>query len=297
LRFFAESDLTPEQEAIHALHNAVRHYCVERIAYWHKRYAELGKTGGDRVTRRDGSWTYTAEAYGIFPRYNVIAAILSDIEHYVPDDFASIEKLREVMALASETAQNPFTKDEKNSVEAAVKAEERRLCAQYALNLDPAKLGRVPWLPFRRVLADDEHKRWHRAFAQRWGQWYGGAVQPKDGLPPQVVLHTEAMALPHSYDKLRAIIIQKGITRVLELREWGDGFELDTAGTGFCYNGAEGFWATPDLSWMVQASHESSITFGGSWLIDAMRSALLEFDRYVYKGWDLKNYPPFTHQV
>jgi len=63
-------------------------------------------------------------------------------------------------------------------------------------------------------------------------------------------------------------------------------YELDLVCASFTYNGAEGFWTQPDMSWMVQASHESSITFGGEWLLQAMKAALPEFDRYIYRGWD-----------
>ena len=33
------------------------------------------------------------------------------------------------------------------------------------------------------------------------------------------------------------------------------------------YNGAEGYWCSQDMDWIVYASHESSITIGG-WLLD-----------------------------
>jgi hypothetical protein len=44
------------------------------------------------------------------------------------------------------------------------------------------------------------------------------------------------------------------------------------------------------MGWMVYASHESSITFGGAPLVARMRSALPGFSRYVYRGWDLSAY-------
>jgi hypothetical protein len=48
------------------------------------------------------------------------------------------------------------------------------------------------------------------------------------------------------------------------------------------------------MAWMVYASHESSITFGGHWLIECMRAALPAWNNYLYRGWDLAAYPVGT---
>ena len=82
----------------------------------------------------------------------------------------------------------------------------------------------------------------------------------------------------------------RGITRLLELREYDEGYEQDIALAEFTYDGREGFWTSGGMEWMVYASHESSITFGGAWLIGAMRKCLPDFDRFLYRGWDLSQY-------
>lgn len=87
-----------------------------------------------------------------------------------------------------------------------------------------------------------------------------------------------------------ARIAERGVIRVLELREDGPGYELDLSESHFTYNGAEGCWTIGSIEWLVYASHESSITFGGPWLIERMRRVFPEFDRYLYKGWDASAY-------
>ncbi len=77
---------------------------------------------------------------------------------------------------------------------------------------------------------------------------------------------------------------------IFKLREHGDGYEIPVERAGLTYNGAKGFWTSHDLDWPVYASHESSITFGSHWLVEKMRAALPEFDRYIYKGWDRAAY-------
>src|SRR5437868_2858914 len=125
-------------DAVSMLHKAARHYCVERIAFWHKRYAELNASGRGRGAPRDGNWTYSNEAYDMFPRYNVLAAILSDIEHFVPADFATVMALRDMLAAAAESAESMFTRGTMNDIEFAAQSEERRLFTRYVTEIDVA---------------------------------------------------------------------------------------------------------------------------------------------------------------
>jgi hypothetical protein len=146
-----------------------------------------------------------------------------------------------------------------------------------------------PTLPFRRVLTEQEHRHVHSALIEKWGTWYGGSSDSKSP-PANITLHIAAMDDLKAYSHLRNALISHGINRIFELREHGSGYELDLAEAEFTYKGAEGFWTCGDLSWLVYASHESSITFGGAWLVERMRSALPNFCRYIYKGWDIAAY-------
>lgn len=75
-----------------------------------------------------------------------------------------------------------------------------------------------------------------------------------------------------------------------ELREGGGGYKIDPAIASFPYDGTESFWTAGDMDWMVYASHESPVTFGGDWLVERMSAAVPEFGRYRYKGYDLALY-------
>lgn len=98
------------------------------------------------------------------------------------------------------------------------------------------------------------------------------------------------MATADDYNHVRAALASHGITRLFELREHGCGYEVDLGWANFAYNGAEGFWGEQNFGWMVQASHENSITFGGAWLVQAMRESLPKFEKFIYKGWDISKY-------
>lgn len=275
-------------DPIFLIHNASRRFCIDGIAKWSERYKELCSTGGNQISKSDGSWTYTDEAYGIFPRYQVLKAILAEIEGFTPLDFKSVSEVRTMLATAADTAQDDFTQFDNEIAVAAVKGE-RGCVRTFILEIDPDQCAKIPALPFRRVLTEQDHKDLHSAFRAKWGTWYGGCADAQF-LSETVTLHDAAMDDPNAYKNLHDAIHDQGINRVFELREWGSGYELDLELAGFTYTGAEGFWTSKDLNWMVYASHESSITFGGTWLVERMRSALPSFDRYIYKGWDLSAY-------
>src|SRR4051794_29615313 len=90
---------------IHQLHDAARRYCIERVADWHRRYSDLCSNGSDRAA--DG---YTDAAYEIFPRYNVLNAILTEVEGFTPADFRTLDEARAFLSAAADTAQNLFTR-------------------------------------------------------------------------------------------------------------------------------------------------------------------------------------------
>src|SRR5207249_2276000 len=72
-------------------------------------------------------------------------------------------------------------------------------------------------------------------FREKWGQWYGGYVDRND-LPPHLTLHVAAMDFPGAYDLLRRAIADRSVARVLEFREYGEGYKMETAAADFMYN-------------------------------------------------------------
>jgi len=69
------------------LHSAARRYCENRYGYWANEYNKICNAGLDRIGN-----SYTKEALSVFPRYNVLAAILEEIERFVPEDFEDFDE-------------------------------------------------------------------------------------------------------------------------------------------------------------------------------------------------------------
>jgi hypothetical protein len=270
------------------LHHAARQFCIDRSKDWREAYASLTGEGRGRTMLLDGSLGYSVEALNLFPRIHVADAILAEVEQFTPADFASLSNARQLLAAAADTAESELTRFADDVARVAA-ADERQRFAAYIGGVDPSTISLQP-LPFRRSLGTVEHQRWHTALQSRWGRWYGGCATCRPPGAETATVHVSAMDVSDSYALLASGLVQAGNERIIELREYGHGYEVATDVVGFKYTGAEGFWTSADLSWLVYASHEASITFGGRWLIERMRAILPEFERYIYKGYELSRY-------
>ena len=102
------------------LHTAARRYCIERYAYWAKKYEELGDDLSDPI-----AYAYTDEELNVFPRYHVLQAILEEVERFRPGDFADLAEARRKLSEAANSAENMLTRSPQGPIEQAAMIEER----------------------------------------------------------------------------------------------------------------------------------------------------------------------------
>ncbi|PWK84671.1 hypothetical protein C8D88_108287 [Lentzea atacamensis] len=131
------------------LHTMARRYLRSRNG---KLYAEYAALPPER-RRRLGD--HTDEEKRIFPRQNVVAAMLREIERLDPDDLPPPDRLA-ALATAATTAQSVFTTD-LGPIEAEAAAAERELFRRSIKSWPAAKDLVVEPLGYRRVLAT---RRW-----------------------------------------------------------------------------------------------------------------------------------------
>ena len=125
-----------------------------------------------------------------------------------------------------------------------------------------------------RELSATEVDRLHERLSQSW------QVQERYWYPlfPERPSHVEAFQdhyfeTEFGYERLRKILTDRNIGIVYELREDARGFEIPVAELEPYYTGEEGFWLSETLDWLIYASHESSLTIGGEWLVSAVCEA------------------------
>jgi len=252
--------------AARMLHDAARRYCIERHGHWCGEYQKLM----DQDRARIGSG-YSDQAYDTFPRYHALAAILAEIERIDAEKLPVEAELHELLIIAGHTAESIFTKDTSSEIGAAAIADERQAFEETIQGFSQEDLERVEPLPYRRVLSADEVTALWPRVTERWGadgSYYFPLGDKSD--PSLQAFSTEAFDNHFSPATLREILRSKGVTRVFELREYGDeNYVLDIDSWEPYYSGAEGFWFSEDLDWIMYCSHESSTSVGGT-LADAI---------------------------
>jgi len=261
------------------LYDAARHYCIQRRAHWCAEYEELIEQGRGRCGR-----DYSNEAYDIFPRYHVLAAILTEIERIDAEALPEEAALRELIIMAGHVADNVFTKEPPSNIEAAAVAEERQIFENAIRNISPKDLQDVELLPYRRVLSPTEVVALWSSVKQRWGADGSYYFPEGERIDPSLrAFETEAFNDRFAPLEMRQILRSQGVDRVYELREFGDeNYLMDVALWEPGYNGAEGYWFSEGLDWIMYCHHHGATTVGGT-LAEAILAIWLDAKDYEWQ--------------
>lgn len=264
-----------------ALHTAARRYCNEQYDHWAIKYSEISLAGHDRAA--DG-YHYTTEALGVFPRYNVLNAIRIELERIDPNELANLNDTRDLILQIGERADDDFTRKPIGQIDAAAMANERETFCDFIRELSDPDLRLVKSLPYQRVLSQSESESIWLGLRERWkiteGYWF---PLSECSLPDITAFQDRYFYEFLSSFNLTDVLASRGISRVWELREYGPEYEQDISLLDPHYNGAEGYWSSGDLDWILYASHESSITVGG-WLLDEVKNQWSEWNQRLWNS-------------
>jgi hypothetical protein len=244
-----------------ALHSFARQYCIARFQYWSSLYAAMVRDGRNRV----GS-DYTDEAYGVFPKYNVLSAILHDIETLDFDALPDVNELKELLILCARTASSDFTVPIKNSIHQNAISDERENVAGAIEQVSEAALLTQSPMFYRRVLSSDEVAILRSKIEKKWGAgayyWYPLSEKTHPSLVAFNLLDLDEKKLQM---RIQEFFAENSIKRIFELREGGrETYEVDAGAYELFYSGLEGYWLTNDNDWIIYCSHEQTMTFGGT---------------------------------
>ncbi len=262
---------------IEKLHTAIRRYCMDRYSYWTTKYGELVSAGEHR-----SGYAYTKEALCTFPRYNVLNAILVDVERHRPDDFISLDEAKRVFKAVVANAQNIFTQPANGNLEQQVMNEEREALSNFIAKITENDLSLVGPLFYRRVLTAEEGATIWDRLRMDWGikegYWYPLADRKREDIEAFQDAYFEKEL---GTEKLRTILHAHGIETLWEMREDGVNHELELSVFEPYYDGNEGYWCDSSFEWIIYASHESSITIGG-WLLPEIKSVWSNWKERVW---------------
>jgi hypothetical protein len=280
-------------DLVTALHMAARRYCLEQAAHWREiswqrdRAPILDRRHPEREIEEKRQAAVVTAA-----RISGLEAILEEVERFVPGDFDSEEEARALLMLADQSLASWLSQSRK-PVQPPAEVEERRLYREYIESLRPADLVNIAPLPYRRRLSRSEADALWKVISSRWDirDHYWHPLAPHD--PPQDVIAFQAdwfdLVLPPA--RIQTVLGGHGISRIWEFREDGRDSEIDLGWMEPCYTGLEGFWTAEPYDWLIYASHESSLTIAGQWLIDAVKAASADWEQRLYSGWDYERPP------
>ena len=255
------------------LHTAARRYCQERFSDWSKVYEELQAKEGWRAEKLfKPSWDYSDEAYRTFPRYRIAKSIQIEIERLIPSSFGSFGEAKAKLIVAAEKAYESLHGELKRSLARDALREEIQDFRAYLEALKPDDLRETEALPHNRVLNKDESERLWEKLRKTWGIGKGYWFPLKEDPIPSHVLafHTDYFEKIGGAALVRKALSERGVSIVYLLQEFGDpDYEIDLNIFSPAYaDGGEQYSTSQETDWLIYASHESSITVCGQWLID-----------------------------
>ena len=272
-----------------ALHTAARRYCQERFDYWTRRYEELQHHENSQVQKLfEPGWTYSEEAYRTFPRYRIDRAIRIEVERLTFNSGAPLGEMRASLLRACDVAKTQLESELKDLVARKALHEEGEDFRAYIEILQSNDLADIKPLPFRRVIAESESKHHWNQLKEAWGidgrYWF----PLKEGDAPQnlMAFHTDYWETMDGAALLRVALQSRGIRRVFQLHEFGDPnyeIDLEILEPGYL-DGGERYSTSVPADWVVYASHESSITVCGDWLIQFFRKEWPGCEKLSYGG-------------
>ena len=267
------------------LHTAARRYLVDRRREWIDAYTRVPNEG-----RASDGYHYRDDAKDIFPRYNVLDAILVEIERLDPEDLPSVEVVRDQLVNAGYHADDMFTSGKAGAIEGRAMEDERAL---FLLWVDAAA-ERLPEsvqpLPYRRTLAPEESTRWRNEVESRWPIEHGGWWEPISSSAPDDAVVLDAASFWDDHDDGPATIAVRralealGVRRVIELREYGPEYEVALDALSPTYTGAEGTFTSEGAEWLIFASHEGMTAIGGT-LVEPLKTVWRSWADAVWREW------------
>ncbi len=274
-----------------ALHTAARRYCEDRHSDWAQTYNELEARENVQIENKFKlGWDYSEEAYGVFPRYRLDKAIRIEVERLAPESSNSLEELQSHLISACDIAEARLRSELNNTIAREALREEAEDYKAYIRVLSERDLASVVPLPFRRVISAEESKKLWNELKIAWdigeGYWFPLREGPT---PPNILaFHVDYIKAINGFALIHDALSRRGISRVFELHEFGPDepdYEIELSIFEPAYRwGGEQYCTAAGADWVVYASHESSITIGGDWLLEILKEKWPECTERTYGG-------------
>lgn len=264
---------------IESLITKARRYCTENFSYWSKRYQEEMSGNNNPYSDND---------YDLFPRYNALKTILQGVETIISKEFNSfIECKEELKRIGLEThsidtinsnkelyllgkmskffgKSGELNKIEKNAIQ-----NEREKFVKFIDEQNLESVRNIEPLPYERKLSVEESEIVRDELLKSWNldRNYREPLDKKKPKPTTFLMddnftetdknEIEKTIKSHLKSDKLFVLTEGRIDYEIET----DLLNIDLYGTIICDSTFE---------WVVYRSHESTVAFGGDFLIDKL---------------------------
>jgi len=247
------------------LHTYSRRYCIERHAFWSKKYEPsakkfLSSNGGE----------YTEKDYDTFPRYVFLDELLLAIETLDADDLPNFDTLSRQLSglpfsIADEHRSGFISNFEYNPIEKAAVDDERYRFSKVIEKLSVTDLQEEPSLPYRRVLQSTEFDRIWKSISDAWSvatfnEWN---IVGMNSNPSLISIDMFSVDRTRLFRNLKRFMSREKSDRIYQLSEYMPyNYQLDPSWADpWMY---DGFWAPPNNDWVVCCASPGVVTLGGT---------------------------------
>lgn len=265
---------------IEKLITSARHYCKDNFVFWADKYQK----------ESSGNYNpYSDNDYNIFPRYNVLTAIQQGVETLVGQEFQSFENCKQYLTdiglkshsiftigsnddihLLGESGKGKSTTGRQNPIAKNAMKEERTKFIEFINSRTTENISQVQPMPYRHRLTDQEMISVRKKLTELWN-YDGEYWNPLDDKSPkETVFLMKDNLTKFDCKKIFDFIAANSNKRLFEITEDKIDYEIEL--DSFEIDLYETIVTDKSFEWVIYGSHEGTITFGGTFLIDFVKN-------------------------
>jgi hypothetical protein len=269
---------------IEKLITSARHYCKDNFVFWADKYQKESSGNNNPYSDND---------YNLFPRYNVLTAIQQGVETLVGQEFQSFENCKQQLAdiglkshsiftidsnqeinLLGESGKYKSTTGSQNPIAKNAMTEERTKFVEFINSRTTENISQVESMPYRHRLTDKEMVLVRKQLADIWN-YDGGYWNPLDyKCSKETVFVMEDNLTEDDNRKIVEFIVANSSKRLFEITEDRIDYEIEL--DSFNLDLYETIVTDKSFSWVIYGSHEDTLTFGGTKLIEFIKSLFID---------------------
>lgn len=269
---------------IEKLITSARHYCKDNFVFWVSKYQKESSGNNNPYSDND---------YNIFPRYNVLSAIQQGVETLVGQEFHSFENCKNQLTDIGMKSHSIFTIDSnaeihllgqsgkykstigrQNPIEKNAMEEERTKFVEFINTRTTENISKIEPLPYRHRLTDTEMVSVRKQFEDIWN-YDGDYWNPLDEKSPtETVFLMKDNITIDDRKQISNFISANSDNRLFEITEDRIDYEIEL--DSFEIDLYETIVTDNSFSWVIYGSHEDTLTFGGTKLIEFIKSLYID---------------------